>query len=70
MTIEQIFKLGIEMGIKSDFRSKKEIDEHLRRKKEEYEKLSKDEKEFFDKELIDNPYADSRIHNSNGPKKN
>ncbi len=57
------------MGIKNDFRSKKEIDEYLKRKKEEYEKLPKEEKKYFDKERLTNPYSDSRVHNDNGVKK-
>lgn len=50
------------MGIKSDFRTKFEIDEYLSRKKEEYENLPKNEKIFFDKEKLTNPYSDTRIH--------
>jgi putative NIF3 family GTP cyclohydrolase 1 type 2 len=66
MTLKQIYQLAIEMGIKSDFRSKKEIVEYLRRKKQEFEKLTKDEQKFFDKERLNNPYADSRIHFDDG----
>ncbi len=69
MTIREIYELAIEMGIKNDFRTKKEINEYLRRKKDEYENLSKEEKECFDKERLTNPYSDSRIHNDNGAKK-
>jgi putative NIF3 family GTP cyclohydrolase 1 type 2 len=66
MTIQQIYKLAIEMGIKADFRTKKEIDEYLKRKKEEFEKLSKEEKKYFDKERLINPYSDTRIHFDGG----
>lgn len=62
MNIQQIYKLAIKMGIKSDFRLKAQIDKQLKRIKEKYEKLSKDEKELFDKEKIISPYTDSRIH--------
>jgi putative NIF3 family GTP cyclohydrolase 1 type 2 len=62
MTLQQIYQLAIEMGIKSDFRSKKEIVAYLKKKKEEFEKLDKVEQKFFDHERLTNPYSDSRIH--------
>lgn len=68
MTIQEIFKLAIEMGIKNDFRSGEAIKHLLKREKEKYEKLSKEEKELFDTERLINPYADSRIHFSSGKK--
>ena len=69
MTIQEIYNLAIELGIKNDFRTKKEIEDYLGRKKEECNKLSKEEQKYFDKERLTNPYADSRIHNDNGAKK-
>ena len=66
MTIQQIYELAIEMGIKADFRSRKEIKEYLERKKEEYNKLPKVEQRYFDKERLANPYSDTRIHFDNG----
>jgi putative NIF3 family GTP cyclohydrolase 1 type 2 len=69
MNIKEIFKLAIELGIKNDFRNKAEINDHLSRKKEEYQKLPKDEKPYFDQEKLSNPYADSGIQNENGSKK-
>lgn len=69
MTIQEIYQLAIEMGIRSDFRSKKEIAEYLERKKADYEKMSKADKECFDKERLTNPYSDTRIHTNNGAKK-
>jgi putative NIF3 family GTP cyclohydrolase 1 type 2 len=68
MNIQEIYGLAIKMGIKSDFRSQKEIAEYFSRKKEEYENLPKEEKSYFDKEKFTNPYSDSRIHNGNGKK--
>lgn len=62
MNIQQIYKLAIEIGIKNDFRPKEQINKQLKRIKEKYEKLPKEEKELFDKEKLTNPYADSRIH--------
>ena len=68
MNIQQIYKLAIEMGIKSDFRTKSEIKEYLVGKREEYENLPKNEKGFFDKEKLINPYSDTRIHFDSGKK--
>ncbi|HLN18661.1 MAG TPA: NGG1p interacting factor NIF3 [Patescibacteria group bacterium] len=68
MTIQQIYKLALEMGVSSDFRSKKEIGEFLELQRERYDALSKDEKEYFDKEKLTNPYSDTRIHFDSGKK--
>ena len=68
MNIQQIYRLAIEMGIKSDFRTKGEIDEYLKFKKDEFEKLPAEEKKYFDKERLTNPYSDTRIHFDGGKK--
>lgn len=60
-----MYKLAIEMGIKSDFRSKIHIEKELKRIKGKYEKLSRDKKEIFDNEKLSNPYSDTRIHFDN-----
>ncbi|KKP70553.1 MAG: hypothetical protein UR69_C0004G0068 [Candidatus Moranbacteria bacterium GW2011_GWE2_35_2-] len=66
MTLQQIYKLAVDLGIKNDLRPKSEIDKKMARIKKQYEKLSKEEKEFFDKERLSNPYMDSRIHFDSG----
>jgi putative NIF3 family GTP cyclohydrolase 1 type 2 len=68
MNIQQVYKLAIEIGIKNDFRTKTEIAEYLKMKKEGYENLPKDEKPYFDKEKLTNPYSDTRIHFDSGKK--
>jgi putative NIF3 family GTP cyclohydrolase 1 type 2 len=68
MNLQQIYNLAIEMGIKSDFRSKSQIEKHLKRTKEKYQNLSKDKKEIFDAEKLTNPYSDTRIHFDKGEK--
>lgn len=68
MNIQQIFQLATELGIKNDFRPKAQIEKHLKRIKEKYEKLSKEEKEIFEKDKLTNPYMDSAIHFDNGKK--
>lgn len=68
MNTQDIYNLAIEVGIKNDFRTKAQIDSILKRAKDKYAKLSKDEKELFDTERIKNPYLDSRIHFKGGSK--
>lgn len=63
MNIYEIFKLGIEMGIDADFRGREGIENILKRRKEEYERLNEDDKKFFDLEILENPFSDSRILN-------
>lgn len=63
MKIQDIYNLAIQMGINSDLRGKEAVENFLRRKKEQYENLSLVKKEEFDKEVLENPYSDSRIYN-------
>jgi putative NIF3 family GTP cyclohydrolase 1 type 2 len=68
MTIQQIYELAIKEGIKADFRGEKTIKDNLKREKEKYEKMSKEEKEEYDTERLENPFSDTRILFGN-PKK-
>ncbi len=69
MNVKDIYKLAIDLGVKNDFRNKKEIQEYLKRKKEKYNKLPKGEKEFFNKDSLFNPYSDTRVYVDDGVKK-
>lgn len=62
MTIKQIYNLSLETGIAADPRGKIGVEKWLENQKKFYNKLSKEEKELFDKEKLTNPYADSRLH--------
>jgi putative NIF3 family GTP cyclohydrolase 1 type 2 len=66
MKLQEIYKLAIEFGIQNDLRPKKEIDKKLKRLKDKFEKMSDQEKEFFDKERLANPYMDTAIHFDSG----
>lgn len=68
MTIQQIYDLAIKMGIESDLRGKDKVEKLLRRTKEKYDKLGKEEKAEFDADKLTNPYSDARILTGN-PKK-
>lgn len=69
LTLDEIYKLAIKTGIENDPRDKKTVQKVLDRAKKEFEDLKKDEKEFFDKERLHNPYADSRIYFGDEKKK-
>ena len=61
MKLIDVYRLAIEKGIANDPRGKDEVKEFLAGEKEKYEKLSDGKKEYFDKERLWNPYADSRL---------
>ncbi len=65
MTIQEIHKLAIELGIKADFRSKEKIEKMLKREQEKFENLTESKKEYFDESRLTNPYADSGIQFDN-----
>jgi len=61
MTIEEIYKLAVKMGVEADPRDKDAIQKILDKTKKEYEKLDKEEKQEFDTEKLNNPFGDTRI---------
>ena len=61
MKIKEIHNLAIEMGVATDFRGVEAIKKILKRRREQYEKLSDKEKKDYDQSDFTNPYADSRI---------
>ncbi len=61
MTIQQIYKLAIDLGKHSDLRNKKDVERVLKLAQKEYQKLPQQEKQYFDKEKFTNPYSDSKI---------
>lgn len=62
MSIKQILNLALELGIFADPRGKTGVLRWLEYQKKIYNKLSKEQKELFDKERLSNPYADTRFH--------
>jgi vacuolar-type H+-ATPase subunit H len=63
MTINDIYQLAIEMGIKADPRGEVGIKDLLARRKKEYDELPEKAKKYFDVETLSNPFADTRILN-------
>ena len=61
MTLQEIYELATEMGIKADPRGETGVKRFLARTKKEYEEVTAKKKQYFDKESFKNPYSDSRI---------
>ena len=61
MTIQEIYDLALEMGIKADPRGEESVNKQLRKIKEAFDELPEKKKKYFDKETLKNPYSDSRI---------
>lgn len=63
MKIKEIYNLAIKMGSETDFRGKAKIKKILDERKKKFSKLSSEDKKYFDKECLQNPYSDTRILN-------
>lgn len=61
MRLESIYDLAVGLGVKKDPRGKEWIEKVLNDAEKEYKGLKGDEKRFFDKERLENPFADTRI---------
>lgn len=61
MTLGEIYKKAVEMGMRADPRGVDGVKKVLARRKTEYEELSKTKKAEYDLEDLKNPYSDSRI---------
>lgn len=62
MKTQEIFDLAVQLGIKNDPRSEKEIHSLLKENQKEYRDLPKQKQAEFDKERFENPYSDTRFH--------
>ncbi|GAB6139252.1 NGG1p interacting factor NIF3 [Halanaerobaculum tunisiense] len=61
MNLAEIYQLAIDTGWEVDPRQEEELKRVLADKEEEFADLSADEKEYFDQDSLENPYADTRI---------
>ena len=61
MRLEDLYRLGIKMGIEQDPRTPKELESELALVKRKFDKLDEKEKTRFDMDSLWNPYADSRL---------
>jgi putative NIF3 family GTP cyclohydrolase 1 type 2 len=63
MKLETLYKNAVKIGIENDLRGKKGITRILKEEKDRYDKMGTEEKEFFDRERLFNPFSDTRILN-------
>ena len=69
MELKNFYQEIINKGIEADVRTKKGIEEVLQAGKESFSKLTEEEKKFFDRDQLINPYSDTRILNGSGSDK-
>lgn len=63
MKIKDIYGLIIEKGIENDPRGKKEVEKTLKKVSADFKELKEEDKKKFDKDKMNNPYADTRVLN-------
>lgn len=61
MKLGEIYEFVIKEAMKKDPRGYEAVNKALREEKKKYHKLKADEKSYFDKERLRNPYSDTRI---------
>ncbi len=61
MTIQEIYDLAIQMGIKADPRGSDGVKKILKKRAQQYKDLSDKKKINFDLESLKNPYSDTRV---------
>lgn len=61
MKLKDLYKSVIEAGIENDLRSREEIERILFEEKEKSEKLAPEDREYFDKDRLFNPFSDTRV---------
>ena len=61
VTLKDLYRAAVEVGIESDPRGKESVLKSLQQEKEKFSKISEEEKKFYDIEKLINPYADTRI---------
>ncbi len=66
MTLGELYEKAVSTGIGNDPRGLDIVNNELLSVKKEFDELKDKDKEFFDKETLKNPYADSRILYGNG----
>ncbi len=66
MTLREIYEKAVLTGIENDPRGKEVVLKDLEATKKRYEEMKEEEKEFFDKESLTNPYSDTRILHGTG----
>jgi putative NIF3 family GTP cyclohydrolase 1 type 2 len=65
MKLGRLYRLIIETGIRNDPRGRKEVGRLLQEQKDQLKGLKGKDPEFFDRDRLFNPYADTRLLNGN-----
>ncbi|MGB8953355.1 MAG: NGG1p interacting factor NIF3 [Candidatus Aminicenantales bacterium] len=63
MKFEKLYKKAIEIGIKNDLRGPEEMTKILEEEKEQFKDLKEEEKKYYDRDKLFNPFSDTRILN-------
>jgi hypothetical protein len=66
MKLKKLYDTVVARGIDADPRGKKRVLALMKRAKKKYGEMKDDEREFFDPETLNNPYADTRILHGTG----
>lgn len=66
MKLKTIYDIAVKKGLKEDRRSKKVIEESLKKSRKSYEKTKGAERAAFDRETLRHPFSDTRILNGSG----
>ncbi len=66
MKFRKLYETVVAKGMEADPRGKKAVLKTLEKKKKSYKGMNKEDKEFFDVESLNNPYADTRILHGTG----
>ncbi len=61
MKLGELYRLAVEKGVAHDPRGKTEVEAYLAREKDKFNDMKADEKDLYDEERLNNPYADTRI---------
>ena len=61
MKIKDIYNKAVQRGIELDPRGRTEVENELKRAKEDFDELKDENKKAFDRECLTNPYSDTRI---------
>ena len=66
MTLHDIYAQAIRLGVEADPRGKEGVQQVLDENSKTYKELKGKDKEYYDKERLENPYSDTRILYSEG----
>ncbi len=66
MKLKDIYQTAVAAGMDADPRGKKAVLKSLEKQKKAYRDMKEEDREFFDTESLNNPYADTRILHGTG----